>query len=73
MLAVSTEKLKKTEPAYELACNLWRDIIPIILPTLLQLVRYGYLPFIETHHLIKLAAMPMLSTTLQTGADCPMR
>ncbi|KAF7170009.1 hypothetical protein CNMCM6106_004870 [Aspergillus hiratsukae] len=32
MLAVSTEKLKKTELAYELACNIWHDIIPIILP-----------------------------------------
>lgn len=39
MLAVSTEKLKKTEPAYELACGVWHDIIPIILPTLLELVR----------------------------------
>jgi exportin-5 len=39
MLAVSTEKLKKTELAYELACNIWHDIIPIILPVLLQLVR----------------------------------
>lgn len=39
MLAVSTEKLKRTEPAYELACNIWHDIIPVILPTLLQLVR----------------------------------
>ncbi|PLB38415.1 karyopherin MSN5 [Aspergillus candidus] len=38
MLAVSTEKLKRTEPAYELACNIWHDIIPVILPTLLQLV-----------------------------------
>ncbi|KAL2219423.1 armadillo-type protein [Thermoascus aurantiacus ATCC 26904] len=42
MLAVSTEKLKKTEPAYELACSLWRDIIPIILPTLLQLVSHAH-------------------------------
>ncbi|KAL4926925.1 karyopherin MSN5 [Aspergillus undulatus] len=38
MLAVSTDKLKKTEPAYEIACTLWHDIIPIVLPTLLQLV-----------------------------------
>ncbi|KAI9927716.1 hypothetical protein ASPWEDRAFT_113938 [Aspergillus wentii DTO 134E9] len=38
MLAVSTEKLKKGEPAYDLACNIWHDTIPMILPTLLQLV-----------------------------------
>lgn len=39
MLAVSTEKLKKTDLAYDFACNIWHDIIPIILPVLLQLVR----------------------------------
>ncbi|GKZ28903.1 hypothetical protein AbraIFM66950_001527 [Aspergillus brasiliensis] len=38
MLAVSSDKLKKTDQAYELACNIWHDIIPTILPTLLQLV-----------------------------------
>ncbi|KAL3482455.1 armadillo-type protein [Aspergillus californicus] len=38
MLAVSTDKLKKTDPAYELACTIWHDLIPTILPTLLQLV-----------------------------------
>ncbi|KAB8220541.1 armadillo-type protein [Aspergillus novoparasiticus] len=38
MLAVSTDKLKKNEPAYELACNVWHETIPIILPTLLELV-----------------------------------
>ncbi|KAE8154009.1 armadillo-type protein [Aspergillus avenaceus] len=38
MLAVSTDKLKKNEPAYELACSVWHETIPIILPTLLQLV-----------------------------------
>ncbi|KKA20307.1 Nuclear import and export protein Msn5 [Rasamsonia emersonii CBS 393.64] len=42
LLAVSTEKLKRTEPAYELACGLWRDIIPTILPTLLQLVSHAH-------------------------------
>lgn len=39
MFAVSTEKLKKTDQAYQIACDLWRDSIPLILPTLLQLVR----------------------------------
>lgn len=39
MFAVSTEKLKKADPPYQIACDLWRDTIPLILPTLLQLVR----------------------------------
>ena len=38
MLAVSTDRLVKNDPAYELACKIWHDNIPIILPTLLQLV-----------------------------------
>ncbi|KKK25029.1 hypothetical protein P175DRAFT_0560730 [Aspergillus ochraceoroseus IBT 24754] len=38
MLAVSTDKLKRSDPAYEIACNLWHEVIPMILPTLLQLV-----------------------------------
>ncbi|KAL1989471.1 hypothetical protein VTN49DRAFT_7282 [Thermomyces lanuginosus] len=38
LLAVSTDKLKKTDQAYELACALWHDTIPIILPVLLQLL-----------------------------------
>ncbi|KAL4879609.1 armadillo-type protein [Aspergillus karnatakaensis] len=38
MFAVSTDKLKKSEPPYELACTIWHDIIPTVLPTLLQLV-----------------------------------
>lgn len=39
MLAVSTDKLRKADPAYEAACVIWHDTIPVILPTLLQLVR----------------------------------
>ncbi|OKL56700.1 hypothetical protein UA08_08012 [Talaromyces atroroseus] len=42
LLAVSTEKLKRTDPAYELGCALWRDVIPIILPTLLQLIGHAH-------------------------------
>lgn len=38
MLSVSTEKLLKNDAAYELACNIWHDNIPVILPTLLQLL-----------------------------------
>ncbi|KAL4740076.1 armadillo-type protein [Aspergillus similis] len=38
MMAVSTDKLKRADPPYEIACTLWHDLIPIILPTLLQLV-----------------------------------
>lgn len=40
MFAVSTDKLKKNEPAYEIACNIWHEIIPVILPTLLELLRF---------------------------------
>ncbi|KAB8229169.1 hypothetical protein ETB97_002516 [Aspergillus alliaceus] len=42
MLAVSTDKLKKNEPAYELACSVWHETIPIVLPTLLQLVSHAH-------------------------------
>ncbi|KAK2803210.1 hypothetical protein FQN50_007077 [Emmonsiellopsis sp. PD_5] len=42
MLAVSTEKVKRTDPAYPIACELWRDTIPLILPTLLQLVSHAH-------------------------------
>ncbi|KAL2835066.1 armadillo-type protein [Aspergillus cavernicola] len=42
MLAVSTDKLKKTDPAYEISCTLWHEIIPTILPTLLQLVSHAH-------------------------------
>lgn len=38
MLAISTERVKKGEPAYDLACKTWHDTIPVILPSLLQLV-----------------------------------
>lgn len=40
MLAVSTDRLKKTSPAYSVGCDMWQDLIPQILPTLLQLVTY---------------------------------
>lgn len=39
MLAVSTDRLKKSTPAYVTACEMWHELIPVILPTLLQLVR----------------------------------
>ncbi|OJJ48636.1 hypothetical protein ASPZODRAFT_150826 [Penicilliopsis zonata CBS 506.65] len=42
LLAVSTEKLKKTDSAYQLACDMWHNVIPIILPTLLQLVSHAH-------------------------------
>uniref|UniRef100_A0A093XXU9 Exportin-5 C-terminal domain-containing protein n=1 Tax=Talaromyces marneffei PM1 TaxID=1077442 RepID=A0A093XXU9_TALMA len=42
LLAVSTEKLKRTDPAYELGCALWRNVIPTILPTLLQLIGHAH-------------------------------
>ncbi|KAF9892935.1 hypothetical protein FE257_000527 [Aspergillus nanangensis] len=42
MFAVSTEKLKKNDQAYEIACNIWHEMIPTILPTLLQLVSHAH-------------------------------
>ncbi|KAJ5820132.1 hypothetical protein N7474_005723 [Penicillium riverlandense] len=42
MLAVSTDKLKKTAPAYAVACEMWHDLIPQILTTLLQLVSHAH-------------------------------
>lgn len=42
MLAVSTDKLKKTAPAYAVACEMWQDLIPLILPTLLQLISHAH-------------------------------
>ncbi|KMU72633.1 hypothetical protein CISG_09823 [Coccidioides immitis RMSCC 3703] len=38
LLAVSTEKLKPSDPPYQVSCELWKDMIPLILPSLLQLV-----------------------------------
>ncbi|KAJ5197953.1 uncharacterized protein N7498_007070 [Penicillium cinerascens] len=42
MLAVSTDKLKKSAPAYQVACDMWQDLIPQILPTLLQLLSHAH-------------------------------
>ncbi|KAJ5965504.1 hypothetical protein N7481_012218 [Penicillium waksmanii] len=42
MLAVSTDRLKKTSPAYSVGCDMWQDLIPQILPTLLQLVTHAH-------------------------------
>ncbi|PGH23822.1 hypothetical protein AJ80_02070 [Polytolypa hystricis UAMH7299] len=42
MFAISTEKVKKTDSAYQVACDMWRETIPLILPTLLQLVSHAH-------------------------------
>ncbi|WEW59920.1 karyopherin [Emydomyces testavorans] len=42
MLAVSTEKLKPSDPPYRISCELWKDMIPLILPSLLQLVNHAH-------------------------------
>lgn len=42
MLAVSTDKLKKSAPAYQVACDMWQDLIPQILPTLLHLLSHAH-------------------------------
>lgn len=38
-LAVSTEKLKPGTSPYDIACSLWHDTIPMILPNLLKFLR----------------------------------
>ncbi|EEH39559.2 hypothetical protein PAAG_08828 [Paracoccidioides lutzii Pb01] len=42
MLSVSTEKIQVNDPAYSIACDLWRESIPLILPTLLQLLSHAH-------------------------------
>lgn len=42
MLAVSTDKLKQGTPAYQIACDMWHDLIPQILPTLLHLLNHAH-------------------------------
>ncbi|EAS28945.3 exportin-5 [Coccidioides immitis RS] len=42
LLAVSTEKLKPSDPPYQVSCELWKDMIPLILPSLLQLVGHAH-------------------------------
>ncbi|KAL1602646.1 karyopherin [Paraconiothyrium brasiliense] len=41
LLAASTEKLRDGSAAYESAARLWAEVIPIILPNLLQLVSHA--------------------------------
>ncbi|KAJ5118738.1 hypothetical protein N7526_010375 [Penicillium atrosanguineum] len=42
MLAVTTDKLKKSAPAYRVACDMWQDLMPQILPTLLHLLSHAH-------------------------------
>ncbi|PGH11682.1 hypothetical protein AJ79_04705 [Helicocarpus griseus UAMH5409] len=42
MFSVSTERVQVTDPAYSVACDLWREAIPLILPTLLQLLSHAH-------------------------------
>jgi exportin-5 len=39
MLAATTEKLQPDTEEFDVACALWSDVIPVILPNLLQLLR----------------------------------
>lgn len=41
LLAASTEKLRESSPAYEMAAALWAEATPILLPNLLQLVSHA--------------------------------
>ncbi|KAI9735950.1 MAG: hypothetical protein M1834_001416 [Cirrosporium novae-zelandiae] len=42
ILTASTEKLEKPSQTYDIACALWRDEIPAILPNLLKFLRYAH-------------------------------
>ncbi|KKY19910.1 putative nuclear import and export protein [Phaeomoniella chlamydospora] len=42
MLAVATENLKIGSEPYQLACELWRERIPIMLPNILSLVKHAH-------------------------------
>jgi exportin-5 len=42
LLAVSVDKSVKGTQPYQIACDLWSPIIPIVLPNLLQLVNYAH-------------------------------
>ena len=39
-LTYSVEKLDKKSASYQASCSLWRDGLPLILPDLLQFLRY---------------------------------
>lgn len=41
-IAVSTEKLKRPSNAYNVACSLWHDAIPMILPNLLKFLSHSH-------------------------------
>lgn len=41
MLAATTEKLKSDSDEFEVACQLWSGIIPVVLPKLLQMVSHA--------------------------------
>lgn len=41
-LGCSLEKIEKDTPAYKVACNLWRDALPVILPSLLKFLSHAH-------------------------------
>ncbi|KAF2085421.1 ARM repeat-containing protein [Saccharata proteae CBS 121410] len=41
LLAVATEKLREGSQSHELACAIWADTIPLILPSLLKLISHA--------------------------------
>ncbi|KAF2096394.1 ARM repeat-containing protein [Rhizodiscina lignyota] len=40
-LAASTEKVESGTPQWQIACVLWADLIPVVLPNLLQLISHA--------------------------------
>jgi exportin-5 len=41
-LACSTEKIEKDTPAYKVSCILWREALPVILPSLLKFLSHAH-------------------------------
>lgn len=41
MLGATTEKLREGTDEHDIACALWTDVIPVILPSLLQMIRHA--------------------------------
>ncbi|KAF2166133.1 hypothetical protein M409DRAFT_55012 [Zasmidium cellare ATCC 36951] len=54
MLSATTEKLKSGTDEYDNACALWGDLIPVILPSLLQMLRHA----VSFHNMANWSQLP---------------
>ena len=66
-ITVSTDKLKKGSPAYNTACAVWHDAIPVILPNLLKFITYIHPRIYVWISLTYSKDMPTPSTILPIG------